>query len=356
MNTNSILFRYLFKMQTIVFIFAFLLVACIIFLIDVLDVIRSLSSKNLPVTLQAIKFSVYKSVELLHGLIPYIFLISGTITFRRLNNTDQMTILKNLGYSIYNIITSSVYLGLIIGFLNLFVIHPFSVFCGDRARVLHYVLLGKVLPLETKELWVQQKKDGSDKLIYIDKMEGKNLKTIVIYYFNDPKYKQIVADTATIGDKTWVLHNGAVITTDGKMDKFQHRVIQTSLKQRHLLIYGKDPINSDIFTIYNIIKLRNEVSMSTDTYTFQINLLIAKVLLLPLMAFVAILFCYTHHRYAYKTISLLATLISGLIIHFLSQALQSIGTTHHSSVTVVWGFLFMLYVMVLCCINVRESS
>lgn len=352
----AILFRYLLKLQLIAFVVTSILVAVVVFSINLFDTIRTLSSHNLPVTKGAFECSAYKMIEIMCSLIPYTFLISNTFMMKKLNQTDQMTILKNLGYSIYDIVAPSIWLGLAIGLLNMLVWHPLAVISATHSRILHYQLINKPVPIESKELWIQQKSGEQDRLIYIDEVDANTLKSVVIYYFSDPKCRQIVAESATIGPKNnWTLKNGAVVFADKHMEKFSEKLIPNALKEKHIAMYYRDPINSDIFTLFSIISLRHEMDMPVRKYMFQLNLLLTKIFLPPLMAMLAMLFCYTHHRYAYKTLSLLATVISGFIAHFLSQAVQSIGVSHKSSPVMSWGMILTLYIIVVICMNDKES-
>lgn len=353
---KGILFRYLFKISTIYFVITLFLTCCIVLSINILDVVRALSSKNLPVTSDAIKFSFCKITYITYSLIPYVFLISTTIVLRRLNQTDQMTILKNLGYSIYDIIMPSIWLGLVIGVVNIFIWHPLSVHFADKAKVIYYKILKKPLPTSMKELWIQQKDQSSNKLIYIDKVEGKILKSVVIYYFDDPSCKQIIADSATIEENnTWILKHGVVIKTNKKMDKFIDKTINSSIKSKHLAMYYKDPASTDIFTLVTMIVLRKQANMTCDKYIFQINILLSKIFLPSLMVLLAILFCYTHHRYAYKTLSMLAVVISGFVVHFLSQVIQSVNVGYYGSYVYGWGLILVLYTILMGFIRYKEN-
>lgn len=352
----TILFRYLLKTQFISFTIVVLLTCFIIFSIDLLDVIRALSSKNLPLTMSGAKFAMYKTVEIIYGLIPYVFLLSNFIALDKLNQTDQMTILKNLGYSIYRIIEPSLYLGLVIGIVNTMCVHSFSIQCAENAKLLGHTMLNRKLPQQTREIWVQQNNAGNRKLVYVDKINQDALHSVVIYDLDGLKYRQIVAEKAIINsDNTWTLLDGAVINKDRTIVKFHEKIIHNTLRKKHLFIYYLNPINADMYTIWHIIKLRKETNMPTHAYTFQLNLLLSRIFMPSLMALLAILFCYTHHRYAYRGLSLLGTVVCGFVIHFLSQALQSVGDASSTNVFAGWGLVLVMYIILLCCVNSKEN-
>lgn len=358
MKKNT-LFNYLLRMQCIYFFLALILIIFIIFSIDLVGLIRRISAKKLVITMDIVYLSIFNTFYIINTLIPYVFLLSNTLAFKKLNQTDQMTILKNLGYSIYDMVIPSILIGVVVGILNIIIMHPIISEFNDKARKIEYKVFNKKLPsIGKSELWVQQKQNGQDLIIYIDKFNGDNLSSVVIYMFNDPVNKQIIAENAVIKNNgTWLLKKGAIIKKDTKVEHFEEKLIANSINQEHLAMYYRNPMNSDIFTLINVLNLRKNAGLHTEKYVFQINLLLSKILMPSIMALFAILFCYTHHRYAYKSLSTLAILIFGFVIHFTSQVLQSFGMNYpQNNAFINWIFIFFLYFVIVLAANYKDRN
>ena len=117
---NTLVIRYIIKENLLSFIITFIF-ACIFFVsIDLIELIRRSSSKN-------IEFSVLLKMAILHIptlfpiILPTVFLLSSMNTYMKLNKNNELNVLRASGFSIWSLILPTILNVTVVSILFLFI-------------------------------------------------------------------------------------------------------------------------------------------------------------------------------------------------------------------------------------------
>ena len=120
---NTLVLRYIIKENLLSFIITFTF-ACIFFVsIDLIELIRRSSSKN-------IEFSVLLKMAILHIptlfpiILPTVFLLSSMNTYMKLNKNNELSVLRASGFSIWSLILPTILNVTVVSILFLFIFNP----------------------------------------------------------------------------------------------------------------------------------------------------------------------------------------------------------------------------------------
>lgn len=315
-------------------LFAFLaLTVCfyiIAFFSDCAEIARRCSVQEIRYTVYFLKISFYRSFSILYEIIPYILLLSNSFILAKMNSSEELTILKTNGLSVFQILTPFITCALIIGFINLFALHPFTIFSAQKTSLLEHVLLGESLDRhESKSnIWIEKKLDTDEELlIYVKDIAKDRLNTVNIYIMDDKhRFKtHTFAKTAEVCDGYWKLSNVTINNKNQPLIRKNEDVFTTNLSLEDIKLYYKNPMTLDIFDIYRTAELRKQKGLPYNIYEFSLHFLLIKIIFTLITALFPIIGYYRHHRYSTKWLNILQITAFAFFINFCTNSLRSFG-------------------------------
>ena len=104
---NTLVLRYIIKENFFSFLIIFTF-ACIFFIsIDLIELIRRSSSKNIEFTV-LLKMALLHIPTLFPIILPTVFLLSSMNTYMRLNKNNELSVLRASGFSIWSLILPTI--------------------------------------------------------------------------------------------------------------------------------------------------------------------------------------------------------------------------------------------------------
>ena len=161
--------------------------------------------------------------SIIFEIFPFIFLITTQLFFINLFNKNELILLKNYGVTNFDIIKIITYLTFVLGII-IIIFHTFS--SSLKHNYLNFKNNftddNKYLAVINEEgLWIKDEFENTINIINAEIIEKNILKNISINQLdnNFTLINTIIADTADIKEKSWVINNAREYDDTGKIKK-----------------------------------------------------------------------------------------------------------------------------------------
>ena len=116
---------YIFKITNKYLLINLLIVLGLVLFINFIEIARNLTEVNQTI-LNYLLLSIFKIPTIINETLPFVIIISISFLFRYLINNNELTSMRNIGYSIFDVfLPVGIYIFLF-GLLNLFLLNPIS--------------------------------------------------------------------------------------------------------------------------------------------------------------------------------------------------------------------------------------
>jgi lipopolysaccharide export LptBFGC system permease protein LptF len=333
------------------------IISALVFTTDFIETVRVEIAQQHTVFTILYK-SLFKFPYIVLSVYPYIFLGASGIVLWRFIKSNQITILKTIGFKDISILKTLVVFGFVVGLLWVAVLQPIA--CKMYLKVMNPELIAKMYAADGKmeNIWLHQQAEDAETLIHIDEIHSKIATGISIYSLNKAGILccKIMAKKAFLSDKGFFLHDG--VSSDPSNDsiaKFTEKFFKTNISADH---FASEFRQSDFMGIYDLIELlilRLDANLGYQKLLTQIHSLLAIVLLTAIMPLFAAVPCMVHSR-NYRGIHAFFLLVVGSVfMYFALNVLRMLGLSKtHPHVLLVWIPVLLLGFASLCFISIRE--
>ena len=133
MQKNKIILRYLIKENFISFLIIFVF-SCLLFIsIDLIELIRRGSSKNIEFGI-LLKMSILHIPSLFPIILPTVFLLSSMNTYMKLNKNNELSVLRASGFSIWSLIFPALINVVLISSIFILLFNPIFAFMNIKFK------------------------------------------------------------------------------------------------------------------------------------------------------------------------------------------------------------------------------
>ena len=164
---NTLVLKYIIKENLFSFLIIFTF-ACIFFIsIDLIELIRRSSSKNIEFTV-LLKMALLHIPTLFPIILPTVFLLSSMNTYMRLNKNNELSVLRASGFSIWSLILPAIFNVVLISFLYLLVFNPIFAFMNIKFKNYESIFFkgnSGLFAISETGLWLREKNDNFEYVI-----------------------------------------------------------------------------------------------------------------------------------------------------------------------------------------------
>jgi len=188
-------------------------------------------------------FTFLKIPNALFNLFPFIILFSGIVFYLKVYNYNEIISLRVMGYSNIQIMLIPALTSLVIGYLIIFLIVPFtsSLLRYYEEHKANYSPIKSSVFVNETGVWVLDKTENSRNIIRIEKIDKNfsviNQITIYNYDQNNNFIRRIDADSGVISNNNWQLSKVNIISSINKKvkeDYFNTYSYKTNIKINEL--------------------------------------------------------------------------------------------------------------------------
>ena len=164
---NTLVLKYIIKENLFSFLIIFTF-ACIFFIsIDLIELIRRSSSKNIEFTV-LLKMALLHIPTLFPIILPTVFLLSSMNTYMRLNKNNELSVLRASGFSIWSLILPTIINAAIVSILFLFIFNPVFSYMNLKFKSLENSFFkgsSGLYSVSQTGLWLREKNDEFEYVI-----------------------------------------------------------------------------------------------------------------------------------------------------------------------------------------------
>ena len=339
--------EYIIKLYIKNFLVITLIFASLIFILNVLEEISFFKDLNLNIY-YPIFFTLLNVPSILFEIFPFIFLITTQMFFINLYNRNEIILLKNYGVKNFDIIKIIGYLTLSLGIILIIGFHTFS--SSLKHNYLNFknnfTEDNKYLAVINEEgLWIKDEIDKNINIINAEFIEKNILKNVSISQLdsNFKLSKTIIAETADIKEKYWIVRNAKEYNDTGKILKKDKLIFKSNfdlLKINNLF--------SNLSSL-NLIQLKNQY----DDYkllgysTLDIESELHKIFSMPIFLLItvligSVLMMNIKHNNS-KIFSVVLGILFSVFIYYLNYIFNIMGKNETLPIFLsIWFPLFIL--------------
>ncbi|MBD8892706.1 LPS export ABC transporter permease LptG [Roseibium litorale] len=310
----------------------FLLAAVLIYLFDVLELVRRASDREGFSVLRVALISLLRVPLLLEQVIPFAVLFGSIAGFVALSRALELVVTRAAGISVWQFTLPAVLVGLLLGGLSVTAYNPAAVWLQQKSDEYASGLFGSdqgMLLSTTGDVWVRQDGlDGESVLRATQLLDGgARLLNVTIFTFDHSGtfQERIEAKEAVLGRQLWNLKDVTVYTTDADPQHYGSYSVSTYLTPTEIRESIGSPESISFWNLPRFIELASNAGLPAYRYALQYQTLLARPLLLVAMILIAAAVSLKVSRFGGLGRMILGGILSGFVLYVLSELARDFG-------------------------------
>ena len=127
---------YLFKKYILVFFATLLVLTSVIYLFDVIELLRSASKRDDILFADVLLLGLLKSPQMIHIILPFAVLVATIIFLFKMSKNSELIIMRSVGLSVWNFLKPVLIAGVAIGVIETVLFTPVISYTSDRYNLL----------------------------------------------------------------------------------------------------------------------------------------------------------------------------------------------------------------------------
>ena len=356
-----ILFTYLAKRFLIWFLIVSLVMLTIIFLFEFSEFLRRGYGKislNINVI---IEMSLLKTPKTFEKLLPFIIFFSSSIVFFKLNYSNELVIIRNVGVSAWKFIIPILLVAIIISFLSLTLLNPYNAIFKKRLDILelfHFNKSKNYFNFFKKDLWFFTiNQSDIHGVIFTKRIEynpSALQKTIIFEQdFKGNFLRRFDAQAASLEKGKLNLHSVYISCNGSKLKFFKEFVYASYINPKVINFTQKIPRFFSFWSVTRFLLVLKSYDLQVFDYKFYWHSLMSQSFWIVLMVFLGSS-CSLHtisQRRKVKFIFLV--IIVNFFLYMFQKIFYSMGLAQNLSIilstwlpifiTFIFGILFLLH-------------
>ncbi len=311
------------------------IIAVIIFMVDVIEMLRQYASKDKIGGAMAIQLSVLKLPNLLETVFPFAFLFGAMWTFSRLSRSNELVVARASGVSAWQFLAPAVAIALLTGTFMVTVYNPASAVMLARYSVLEKTLLrgeDSRLSLAKTGLWLREAQDGNHRVVHAlsvdDSSDGSlRINDVIMFGFEGRTEfaDRIDARSAELQEGEWHLTDVWTWSGDGQPRFYDRLTVPTAMSPKRIQESFASPETLPFWELRDFIETAREAGFSVNRHRFHWHALVSTPFLLTAMVFLAATFSLRQSRFGGVVRLLIAGVLAGFGLFFISDVAGALG-------------------------------
>ncbi len=315
--------------------------------LNLIEISRSLNEEN-QIIYNYVSLSILKFPSIINQITPFIVIISVAFLFRYLINNNELTSMRNIGYSIIDIFIPVAFAILTFGLFNLLILNPISSSFEKKYDEILNKKNQNIYSIRMSEDVMRIKNQYSDmginyieiKKIDVNKMSASNIKILQI---NENEKKLIKAKEGIIIDKKFYLNQVSIFNIEDDFLTFTPNIILNLNFTKENII--NSIINYKNIPFYEYFKHTN-ILKKFNLYSPEISLHylseILKPIFLVMLAFVVLGFSSKFKRNENFFKILFIAIFIGFLIFFLKEIIFKLTISININFFLSYMIIFIL--------------
>jgi lipopolysaccharide export system permease protein len=312
----------------------------LIFFINLLDALDKVSANSAPFY-AALLLAFLQIPTFLNEIVPSLVLIAAIANFYLLSSRSEITIMRNCGMSLWEIIAPVAVSALLLGVFWVTIFDPISIQMLKKFNSLE----GRFVKNEMREvvapqngIWLKQtnvENPDEDLIIQAKKVyqESLEMANVTIWYFdeNNQFYKKIDAKEMLMKKDFWLLKNVTLNEEDKLNKKIDSLSVPTNLEadfvMQKIVNNFQDVKLFSIFQLPSLIKDLSQAGFSSNKFKVYLHSLLGRPLLFLAMTLISCFFGLNHIRSQNSLGMIFLGIVTGLTLYITSSIITALGSS-----------------------------
>lgn len=310
--------------------FYFAIVA-IIYLATIVDLLDRLATKDVSLAV-TLKMAFLKLPYLSHEVMPFTVLFAAMSTFWRLTRSHELVVARAAGVSVWQFLLPVLGSSVVIGLLAVSALNPVASILLSRYEQLEASYIHNQeskLAVEKTGLWLRQADDQGQSVIHAERVkpDSISLQRVMVFRYSgqDRFVDRIDAREAQLQSGRWLLFD-AWLSQPGAASEFHERMeLPTDLTIDKIQESFAPPETIAFWDLPRFVDLMQAAGFSATPHRLQFHRLLALPLLFAAMVLLAATFSLRPQRRGRVGVVILAGMLTGFLLYFLSNFVFAIG-------------------------------
>lgn len=310
----------------------FALAAILIFLFDVLELLRRSSGQDGATLARIGLISILRVPQLMEQVLPFAVLFGAIAAFLALSRKLELVVARAAGVSVWQFTAPAILVGLGLGIAAVTLYNPLAVILREQSDEIASGLFSSeqnFLLQTTGEIWLRQDgTDGESVLHAKQTMDGgTRLLGITLFTFDRSARfsERVEAREALLEDKRWRLSDATVYSTTGDPSAYATYYVSTYLTPTEVRESIAAPESIGFWDLPRVIELSQRAGLPAYRYSLQYQTLLARPALLAAMILIAACVSLRVSRMGGVGRLILGGILAGFVLYVLSELGKDLG-------------------------------
>jgi lipopolysaccharide export system permease protein len=319
----------------------------VIFLIDLIELLRRASGKQDATFAVVLGMALYKLAQTAQKTLPFAVLFGGMFAFWRLNRSSELVALRASGVSVWQFLLPMLGSAFLLGVIKVAVINPLgAVMIGRYEQLEHRYLKQRasLLAATIAGVWLRQSDGENHFVIHALRSNVRNdqleLRHVMVLQLRgeDDYAGRIDAERAVLRPGYWHLVNARVTGRDKPTESYAAYRIDTQLTLERIQESFSSPATVSFWELPSFIRSLEATGFSALSHRLHWHSLMAEPVLYCAMILIAAIFSLRHTRRRGVLFAAAGGIACGFVLFFLSDLVLALAyTTHLPPLLAAWA-------------------
>ncbi len=309
----------------------FLAIVAIIFLATIVDLLDRLATKDVALSI-TLKMAFLKLPYLSQEVMPFTLLFAAMTTFWRLTRSNELVVARAAGISVWQFLLPVLGSSVVIGVLTVTAFNPLASILLSRYEHLEAGYIHNqtsMLAVSKTGLWLRQADENGQSVIHAARVKpgSVSLQQVMVFRYagEDRFVDRIDAREAQLRANRWLLFD-AWLSRPGEASEFHEQLeLPTDLTVDKIQESFAPPETIAFWELPDFIELMQAAGFSAIPHRLQFHRLLALPMLFTAMVLLAATFSLRPQRRGRVGLVILAGMLTGFLLYFLSNFVFAIG-------------------------------
>jgi lipopolysaccharide export system permease protein len=331
-RVSAILSLYLGRQFLAWFALVFVMLAGLVFMLDVIELLRRVAGHADAGFGVAIEMALLKLSDTAQKVVPFAVLFGALVAFWRMNRSHEFVVARAAGVSAWQFLLPALALAVAIGVIRVAVVNPLAsilLLRYDQMEARYIEGRQSLLSVSSTGLWLRQGTAEGQSIVHALRVSQQDMKftdiTIFLFRGLDHFVERVDAPRAWLGKGEWILDDARITTPGGTPRTAPEYRLKTDITPSTIYDGFAEPATMSFWALPAFIHQLEEAGFSGLRHRLYWNSLLADPLLLCAMILIAATFSLRHARRRGTGVVFAAGVGAGLVLYFLTDVVFALG-------------------------------
>lgn len=306
----------------------------VIFLIDLIELLRRASGKQEATFGVVLSMAFYKLPLTAQKTLPFAVLFGAMYSFWRLNRNSELVALRASGVSVWQFLLPPVGAAMVLGAVKIMAINPLgAIMTGHFEQMENRFLRNRtnLMAATSSGVWLRQVDSDGQSVIHAvsskvtpTELELKHV-MVLLYKAEDEFAGRIDAESAVLEPGRWRLDNARMAEPDKPVRSLPRYTFKTDLTIARIQDSFSSPSTVSFWDLPRFIRSLETTGFSALSHRLHWHSLLAEPLLYCSMVLIAAVFSLRHTRLKGVLFAVAGGIATGFVLFFLSDLVLALA-------------------------------